>query len=105
MLKVTDRGSVLAGDRDRWRLQGGKLLPQRQDLVRPEPCLAKPGEEPWESGVFPAPRQPGAMVDLAEAAQWFDQVAFAAIEIAEHLVTFQEFGELLALGNLVPVEQ
>src|SRR5690606_21757649 len=51
--------------------------------------------------VFPAPRQPGAVMDQAQRAQRLDERQLAPVEAAELLVAFQQRAELA--GALAPV--
>src|SRR3546814_11722600 len=79
------------------------LLQQRQlflklpDHLFPVSWFGEPREGGRKRGVVPATCDPGVEVQQAQAAQGFDQAQFAAVESLEHLVTFQQPAQLLAL--------
>ena len=84
----------MAGQRYGRRLQGGQLFPEGEYLIGPEPWLGEPGKETRKGGIIPAFCQPGAMGDLPITAKGFDQVAFTAIEVPEHLVALEQLTQL-----------
>ena len=70
------------------------MLAQGKDLIAPVTRLAKPGEAAGECRVIPAPRQPGAVVQLAQGAQGLDQWQLARVEVVELVVAVDQLCQL-----------
>src|SRR5690606_29172694 len=70
-------------DLQRRLVEGGQLLPQLQDMVRPEAGLAEPGEGQRKGWILPAPPQPGGEVHQPQGAQRLDQADLPQREVAE----------------------
>ena len=71
-----------------------KLLAKPGGLLGPVRRALKPRECERKRGIGPAARNPSAVVDHAQRAQWLDQAQLASVEFAERLLAFQYGGEL-----------
>src|SRR6185369_6764808 len=79
--------------------QGCQLFPQFQDLFAPVTDGVEPGKGAGEDRIFPAPGEPGTVVEHPQGTQSADKLELAGIEIAELSVAFDQFGQLGGLAR------
>src|SRR5437763_12384896 len=70
------------------------LLAELQNSILPISLRVEPRECKRKSRIAPAPRDPRAVMNEAQAAQRFNEPKLASIEVVEILVTFEQCGEL-----------
>src|SRR5690606_10021764 len=101
MRHIGQRGTAIDGidkagseQPQRRLIQRSALFTQGKYLLGPVAFAGEPGKVHGECRVFPAPGQPGAVVDQAQAAQGFDQWQLARIEVMELVITVDQLGQL-----------